>query len=68
MTKSNAERLRAIMTEHRLTRAQVATLLDRSVATVDAWLRPANNAAYRPMADRELKMLVLLLAINEKAP
>lgn len=62
---TNADRLREIMTAHRLTRPRVAALLDVSLDTVHAWLRPPDNRAWRPMRARDLRMLEMII-VEEK--
>ncbi len=56
-TNFNAERLRALMTKHKLTRAAVAELAMVSVKAVDAWLAPPGLVSYRPMPDRALALI-----------
>jgi hypothetical protein len=53
--------LRAIITAHGYTRAQVAEILGVSVDTVHSWLRPPTNAAFRAMPVREVERLRLLI-------
>ena len=56
-----ADRLREIMRERGLTRAQVARLLDVSLDTVHSWLRPPGNRAHRAMKAREIRGLERML-------
>lgn len=69
----NGARLRALMREHKLTRAQVAEILGEaigervSVDTVHAWLRPPGNRAHRNMPSAKLRILELALATRATA-
>jgi hypothetical protein len=54
--------LRGLIQDYHLSRQQVAELLDVSRHAVDAWLRPATNAAYRAMPEQMLELLIRKLA------
>lgn len=49
--------LREIMHTTGLMRSQVAEVLQVSAATVDSWLRPSDNAAFRAMPVNQLELL-----------
>lgn len=55
----NVKTLRLIMTEHKLTRRDVSTLLSMSISSIDAWLSPNSSARHRKMPDRMLELLKL---------
>jgi hypothetical protein len=57
MRDTKAEGLRAAMSEHGLTYADVAGLCCVSVKTVESWLAAQDSAMYRAMASRHLLLL-----------
>lgn len=57
----NAKRLREVMTEYRLSRADVAQLMERPKVTIDSWLCPPSAALYRKMPDSMRLLLDLLV-------
>lgn len=61
----NAQRLKALMRRHQLTRPDVARELGVGVSTVDSWLAPLTAASHRNMPDRLLRLLKLTLAQSE---
>lgn len=58
---TNAEQLRQLIVQHKLTRARVAQLCDASIHTVNAWLLPPSNVAHRNMPAAKLRLLQLEL-------
>ena len=64
---TNAEQLRAIMSENKLKAADVAELIDVSLASVNAWLVHAGAGRHRPMKNRDLDYLQLKIK-SQKSP
>lgn len=54
---TNAEQLRTLIVQHKLTRERVAELCDVSIHTVNAWLLPLHAKAWRNMPSRTLRHL-----------
>jgi len=52
-----AQRLREVMALKGLTRKDVAALLGVSKPTVDSWLRPEDNKAFRAMPQPMVELL-----------
>lgn len=59
---TNADQLRSLITQHKLSRARVAELCGVSIHAVNAWLLPRAAKAWRSMPDRVLRLLKLDLA------
>ncbi len=57
----NRKQLKQLMDEYGLTYAEVAKMLDTSIRTVGAWLRPADASDHRNMPDRMIEFLKLKL-------
>lgn len=60
-TRATHEHIKALLAEHKLTRAQAATMLDVSVHTVDSWTAPPSSSKHRdiPLASWEMLLLKL---------
>lgn len=54
---SNADVLRTLIKQHKLSRSRVAALCDASIHTVHSWLLPSAAKAHRNMPDRALRLL-----------
>lgn len=54
-------RLRELIWQSGMTRARAAEALGVSVHTIHNWLKPADNASYRPIPARMLKFAGLVL-------
>lgn len=63
---SNRENLRALMTEHGLTRREVCALTHKGKSAVDAWLTEPGKGWSRPMPDAALELLKLKLSKRKK--
>lgn len=61
MKKTNAERLRALMKQHSLTRPAIADLAGRTVKAVDTWLAPEGASSHKPMPGHALELIELKL-------
>lgn len=58
----NAVKLRKLMDEHSLARADVARLTSSSKSAVDSWLAPRRAKWHREMPDNKLELLHLKLS------
>ncbi len=58
---TNADRLRALMKKHGLTRPAVAEKLGVSRATVNTWLAPPGASSHVPMPGHRLELLEIKL-------
>ena len=59
---TNAEQLRNLMRENDLSRAQAAPLCGASIHTLNAWLLPKSNKAFRNMPAKSLLLMQLQLS------
>ncbi len=62
----NARTLRELMRVYGINSQKVADLLQVSIYSVRAWLIHDKSEKYRPMTDRNLKMLKLVLRGRKK--
>ncbi len=63
---NNAITLRELMRVYGVNSQKVADLLQVSIYSVRAWLIHSGSEKYRPMTDRNLKMLKLVLRGRKK--
>ena len=63
---TNRDKLKQIKLDYDLSNQDIADLLDVSLTTVISWLYPTTSKAHRPMKDKDLNYLNLLLAERNK--
>lgn len=58
---TNQKRLKALIEEYQLSRKELSDILEVSIDTVHAWLKPISNKSSRSISKDRLTLLVILL-------